>query len=80
MRDMVTINHTRTYVRDFPSARVWLVLYSRTQGNIIMWRTPYFYFMRSHMLLQLHRNPKRERLFQSCLNCMSMPAGGLEMQ
>ena len=41
------------YVWDFPSARVWLVLYSRTQGNIIMWRTPYFYLMRSHTLIVL---------------------------
>ena len=37
------------YVWDFPSARVWLVLCSRIQGNIIMWRTPYFYLMRSHV-------------------------------
>ena len=38
------------YVWDFPSARVWLVLCSRIQGNIIMWRTPYFYLMRSHVI------------------------------
>ena len=62
MRDIATQYHDQNraralratrialYVWDFPSARVRLVLYSRIQGNIIMWRIyTLFYFMRSHV-------------------------------